>query len=150
PDRRAGRGGALRGAHAVRDRARAHGPPGQARAPRHALMGLLVGSLGNPGRASVAARGGVQVVGASWTLGWWIGGDDRWRLPAVEAAVRQHPVEGTPVVETAMRVPGGDAVQRVYGIGGPGGIVIVEIENASPAPFVVALTIDGARAVAGD
>lgn len=113
-------------------------------------MSVLVGSLGNPGRASVDARGAVRVVGASWTLGWWIGGDDRWHRPAVEAAVRQHPVEGTPVVETAMRVPGGDAVQRVYGIGGPGGIVIVEIENASPAPFVVALTIDGARAVAGD
>jgi hypothetical protein len=111
---------------------------------------VLVGSLGNPGRASVDARGAVRVVGASWTLGWWIGGDDRWHLPAVEAAVRQHPAEGTPVVETAMRVPGGDAVQRVYGVGGPGGIVIVEIENASPAAFVVALTIDGARAVAAD
>jgi hypothetical protein len=113
-------------------------------------VSLLVGSLGNPGRAIVDARGAVQVVGASWTFGWWIGGDDRWHLPAVEAAVRQHAVEGTPVVETAMRVPGGDAVQRVYGIGGPGGIVIVEIENASPAAFVVALTIEGARAVAAD
>jgi hypothetical protein len=111
---------------------------------------VLVGSLGNPGRAHVDARGGIRVVGRSWTLGWWIGGDDRWHLAAVEAAVRQHTVAGTPVVETAMRVPGGDAVQRVYGVGGPGGIVIVEIENASPAAFVVALTIEGARAVAGD
>jgi hypothetical protein len=111
---------------------------------------VLVGSLGNAGRASVDARGAIRVFGASWTLGWWIGGDDRWHLPAVEAAVRQRTVEGTPVVETAMRVPGGDAVQRAYGIGGPGGIVIVEIENASPAAFVVALTIDGARAVAAD
>jgi hypothetical protein len=113
-------------------------------------MALLVGSLGSSGRASVDARGGVQVVGAPWTLGWWIGGDDRWHLPPAEAAVRQRAVEGTPVVETSMRVPGGDAVQRVYGIGGPGGIVIVEIENASPAAFVVALTIDGARAITAD
>jgi hypothetical protein len=113
-------------------------------------VSLLVGSLGNAGRASVDARGAVRIVGSSWTLDWWIGGDDRWHRPAAEAAVRQHAIEGTPVVETAMRVPGGDAVQRVYGIGGPGGIVIVEIENASPAAFVVALTIDGARAVAAD
>ena len=41
-------------------------------------------------------------------------------------------------------------MQRVYGIGGPGGIVIVEIENDSPAAFVVAFIVSGARrSVAG-
>ena len=113
-------------------------------------MPTLVGALGNPGRARVDARGGVQVVGASWSFGWWIGADDRWRSPAVEPAVRQRTVESTPVVETAMRVPGGDAVQRVYGVGGPGGVVIVEIENDSPAAFVVACTVEGAHAVAAE
>ncbi len=113
-------------------------------------MGTLVGALGGAGRARVDARGAIQVVGATWALDWWIGGDDRWHLPGKESAVRQQTVEGTPVVETSMRVPGGDAVQRVYGIGGPGGVLIVEIENASPAAFVVALTVEGARAVAAD
>lgn len=112
-------------------------------------MPTLVGAVGGRGRAEVDARGGIRVVGASWSLGWWIGADDRWRIPAHEPAVRQRTVEGMPVVETALRVPGGDAVQRVYGIGGPGGIVIVEIENDSPAAFVVGLTVEGARAVAG-
>ncbi|MGZ4734096.1 MAG: hypothetical protein ACXV8R_00705 [Acidimicrobiia bacterium] len=107
----------------------------------------LVGALGGRGRARVDARGAVTVVGERWTLDWWIGADDRWRLAANEPAVRQRAIEGTPVLETAMRVPGGDAVQRVYGIGGPGGIVILEIENDSPAAFVVAFTVRGARSV---
>ena len=109
----------------------------------------LVGALGGRGRARIDARGGITVVGEGWSLDWWIGADDRWRLPASEPAVRQRAIEGTPVLETALRVPGGDAVQRTYGIGGPGGIVIVEIENDSPAAFIGAFTITGARAVSG-
>jgi hypothetical protein len=85
------------------------------------------------------------VFGEQWALDWWIGADDRWHVAAHEAAVRQRTLGGTPVFETAMRVPSGDAVQRVYGIGGPGGLVVVEVENASPAAFVVAFTISGAR-----
>ena len=46
-----------------------------------------------------------------------------------------------PVFRTAMRVPGGDAVQHVYGAGD---LAVVEITNDSPAPFVVALVVHGA------
>lgn len=109
---------------------------------------MLVGALGARGRAEVDARGRLTVVGETWSLDWWIGADDRWRIPAREPAVRQHPIDAAPVVETALRVPGGDAIHRAYGIGGPGGMVVVEVENASPAAFVVAFTVHGARAVA--
>jgi hypothetical protein len=109
----------------------------------------LVGALGGRGRARVDTRGGITVVGEGWSLDWWIGADDRWRVPAAEAAVRQRTIEGTPVLETALRVPGGDAVQRTYGVGGPGGIIIVEIENDSPAAFIAAFTVTGARAIGG-
>lgn len=109
----------------------------------------LVGALGGRGRARVDGRGGITVVGENWSLDWWIGADDRWRIPAREPTVRQHAIEDTPVVETALRVPSGDAIQRVYGIGGPGGIVIIEIENDSPAAFIVAFTVTGARSVGG-
>jgi hypothetical protein len=63
--------------------------------------------------------------------------------------VRQHLVDGMPVVQTAMRVPGGDAVQRVYGApaGDVGEVTVVEIGNESAAPFVVALVIRGASAL---
>lgn len=50
-----------------------------------------------------------------------------------------------PVIRTAMRVPGGDAVQHVYGAGD---VAVVEISNESPAPFVVALVVGGAARVA--
>ena len=50
----------------------------------------------------------------------WIGADDRWRIPANEVAVRQHRIADAPVVETAMRVPSGDALHRVYGVAGDG------------------------------
>ena len=63
--------------------------------------------------------------------------------------MRQQLVDGMPVVQTAMRVPGGDAVQRVYGApaGDVGEVAVVEIANESPAPFVVALVVRGASAV---
>ena len=83
-------------------------------------------------------------------LDWWIGADDRWRVPARETAVRQSLVDDVPVVRTAMRVPGGDAVQYVYGAAGAGEPIVVEIENDSPAPFVVAFVVRGARAIAAD
>jgi hypothetical protein len=94
--------------------------------------------------------GRVGIEGAGWTLDWWIGADDRWRVPARETTVRQSLIGHVPVVRTAVRVPSGDAVQRVFGIGGPGDPVIVEIENDSPAALVAALVVRGARALSVD
>ena len=39
-----------------------------------------------------------------------------------------------------MTIPGGDAIQRVYAVADDD-LVIVEIENASPAPFVAAFGV---------
>jgi len=100
-----------------------------------------VGVLGSSAQALVDAHGAVRPDGAPWQVDWWIGADDRWHVPAREAALRQSLVGAAPVVETSLRVPGGDAVHRVYGIGGPGGLVALEIENASAAPFVAALVL---------
>jgi hypothetical protein len=103
-----------------------------------------VGVLGSPAQALVDAHGAIAPDGARWQLDWWIGADDRWHVPARETAVRQTLFGAAPVVETSMRVPGGDAQHRAYGVGGPGGLVAVEIENASAAPFVVALVLQPA------
>ena len=111
---------------------------------------MIVGALGSAGRAIVDARGALAVVGEDWTLDWWIGADDRWRVPAREPAVRQVPMAGVPVAETRTKVPSGDAVQRVYGIGGPGDVVVVEVENASPAACIVAFVVRGATSLALD
>ncbi len=100
-----------------------------------------VGVLGSPRQATVDGHGAITPDAARWRLDWWIGADDRWHIPAREAAVRQSLVGAAPVVETALRVPGGDAIHRAYGVGGPAGLIAVEIENASGAPFVAALVL---------
>jgi len=99
-----------------------------------------VGTVDSTAVVAVDPRGLVGLDG--WSLDWWIGAEDRWHLPALEVAVRQALVGSAPVVETLVRVPGGDAVQRVYGIRGEkhaGGdeYVVVEVENRSKAPFAV-------------
>ncbi|MDZ7733114.1 MAG: hypothetical protein U5R31_08345 [Acidimicrobiia bacterium] len=72
--------------------------------------------------------------GLTCSVDWWVGADDRWHLPPREAAVRQRLVDHAPVVETAMRVPGGDVAHRAYGARDRGGtpVVAIEIENAFP------------------
>jgi hypothetical protein len=108
-----------------------------------------IGVLGGTRDATVDRSGVVSPRATTWELDWWIGADDRWRVPAREAAVRQQLVDGMPVVQTAMRVPGGDAVQRVYGAPAAdvGEVAVLEIANESPAPFVAALVVRGATAL---
>ena len=64
---------------------------------------ISIGMIGGGPPARVDDDGIVQMPGAGWTLEWWIGADDRWRLPVNEVAVRQHRVDDAPVAETAMR-----------------------------------------------
>jgi hypothetical protein len=102
--------------------------------------GTLIGALGAPYGATVDERGLVHPERAGWTLDWWIGADDRWHIAAREAAVRQTRVANMPVLRTAMKVPGGDAVHTAYGTAD---VAVVEIANDSPAPFVAALVMRG-------
>jgi hypothetical protein len=110
---------------------------------------VLIGSLGAVGRAEVDPAGRIRPFGESWTFGWWIGADDRWRIPANEPAVRSSTLGAAPVGETRVKVPSGDAVTRAYGIGGAS-LVVAEIENASPVPFVATATISDAHSVSVD
>jgi len=100
----------------------------------------LVGVTGSPCRSWVSLGGDVT----PWreaddsTLQWFVAAEDRWHVPASEPAVRQRRIEGTPVIETRVRVPEGDAVQRVWSVPDAGGLTVVEVENASALPFAVA------------
>jgi hypothetical protein len=102
-----------------------------------------VGNLDAPTRAAVDPAGLVAVAGRQWSLDWWIGAEDRWHVPAREVAVRQALVGNSPVVETRLRVPSGDAVQRVYAAVAPAGddVLVVEVHNDSRVPFAVALAV---------
>ncbi len=96
--------------------------------------------------AAVDGRGGVQGLDGSWSLDWWVGADDRWHLPAEETAVRQRLVEATPVVETAMRIPTGDAVATTFGVRAAGvtdDLVALDVANDSTLPVALALVMTG-------
>jgi hypothetical protein len=102
----------------------------------HGLIGIRGGTF----TASVSPWGDVTPHDGSPVLAWHIADEDRWHSPEKEASVRQVRIDGVPVVETRLRVRGGDAIQRVYAAAAHGGVIVIEIENDSPSPIAVALT----------
>ncbi len=104
--------------------------------------GITIGSTGQFARWTVSPWGAVVPWGQETpeTLDWYVAADDRWHVPANEPTVRQTRIEGTPVIETRIRIPDGDAVQRIWAVPDADGNVIVEFENESPLPFAIALT----------
>jgi hypothetical protein len=101
----------------------------------------VVGVLGSSALATVDERGTVTV--DDLELAWTVGAEDRWHDPRTDAAVRQVRVGPAPVYETRVRVPSGDAVQRVYGARARDSraYVVVDVENASPAAFAIAFVV---------
>lgn len=105
----------------------------------------VVGSVGGGGFAVLDAAGTLSSAAGPraepWSLDWWIGADDGWHVPT-RGSVR-HRLASPGVIETRCKVPSGDAVQRVYAVGGQDDLVVVEIENDSPLPFGVAFGLHG-------
>lgn len=86
----------------------------------------------------------MAMLGQRWTASWWVADGDRWRRPECEAAVRQRLVGDTPVVETSLRLAGGDArctARAFIPVGASLGAVGVDITNDTPSPVAVALVI---------
>ncbi|MCY3888510.1 MAG: hypothetical protein OXG50_01245 [bacterium] len=105
--------------------------------------------LGAPGWGEVDARGLVQPGSREWMLDWWVGASDRWHRASQEAAVRQSEVGAGAVVETRMKVPDGDAVQRVWAVAAGGGpaVAVVEVGNEAATAFAVAMVVEAPGAV---
>jgi hypothetical protein len=104
-----------------------------------AVSATTIGVLGGSWRADVTSWGGIAVWDGGGTLDWYVAADDRWHDPSREASVRQTRLDGAPVLETRVRVPQGDVVQRIHAVADHGGLTIVELENDSPLPVAVAL-----------
>ena len=105
-----------------------------------------IGNLASAREAVVDPRGLVSPWFDGWSLDWWIGAEDRWHVPSESSGVRQSLVGDAPVVETRMRVPGGDIVHRAYAIrateaDGGHELVVVEVENDSSVPVALALAV---------
>jgi hypothetical protein len=101
-------------------------------------VGTTIGVLGGDWRATVSPSGTVTPADGTAPLQWSVVAEDRWHRPdEAGAVVRQHHLLGAPVVETALRIVGGDAVQRVYAVADHGGLTVVEIENRSSRSVAV-------------
>jgi len=100
----------------------------------------FIGIRSRAWRARVTHDGSVVPQDGSMTLSWHVAADDRWYSPSREPSVRQKWFAGYPVVETRMKVPTGDIVQRTYCIADLGGVTVVEFENESTLPVAVAVT----------
>ena len=106
-------------------------------------MSRFLDVLGASGWGEVDGRGSVRPGTGEWTLDWWVGASDRWHRASQEAAVRQSDVGAGAVVETRMKVPDGDAVQRVWAVAAGGGpaVAVVEVGNDAATAFAVALVV---------
>jgi hypothetical protein len=105
--------------------------------------GMLVGNVATYERALIDPRGLVTPFDGGWSLDWWIGAEDQWHVPSRVTAVRQRLLHDAPVLETAMRVPGGDALQRAYAMQSTalGPCVVIELENRTAVPYAVAISV---------
>ena len=112
-----------------------------------ALEGIVIGDLVGP-TAVVDDHGRIGALDASWSLEWGAGADDRWHVAHEEVAVRQRRLDDAPVLETALRVPGGDLVQRVASVhDGLGRALVVEFHNDSAEGLAVGLVVRSSGAV---
>jgi len=108
----------------------------------------LVGDLDGPVAAANRA-GTIALLDAGWRVGWAVGVGDRWHVAAEQSAVRTRLVDGMPVTATAMRVPGGDVIQRAAAVRDASGRgVVLEFVNEAPVPVSLALAVSGPIKVA--
>ena len=108
---------------------------------------VLLGTIGAGGRAKVDRRGVMTPEGATWSLDWWVGAEDRWHVASGAALVRHSLTESTPVVLCAMRLPGGEIEQRAWCVvdgstGSP--VLVVAFHNATSIPVALALAFTSA------
>ena len=99
-----------------------------------------VGLRGGRITAEVTPWGDIVPGDGTPVLEWHVADEDRWHSPCNEPSIRQSRRDGTPVIETRLRVRGGDVVQRVWVVADHGGLLVAEFENDSPSSVAVALT----------
>lgn len=107
---------------------------------------LPLGTVDSGVLAAVDPAGLVQLAGRNWSLDWWVRAEDRWHHPSMEAAVSQTADEGSPVLRTAMRVPGGAmthgcAAAQVRAGAWSGAAAAVEVTNNSAVPVALVLVL---------
>jgi len=106
------------------------------------VQGRTIGILGQAWRATVTPAGDVYPWDDLEAVRWYVAADDRWHIPADEVAVRQRSIDGAPVLETRVRIPGGDVIQRVWVATGRLGSSALMMEFENDSPMAIAIAID--------
>ena len=106
------------------------------------VQGRTIGILGQAWRATVTPAGDVYPWDDLEAVKWYVAADDRWHIPADEVAVRQRSIDGAPVLETRVRIPGGDVIQRVWVATGRLGSSALMMEFENDSPMAIAIAID--------
>lgn len=96
--------------------------------------------------AEVDTAGSVSLTNQPWSVDIWIGAEDRWYFMPTEPTVRQTWQQDVPVVETRVRVPGGDIATRAFAarvqlntVEDSG--VVIEVENLTGVPVALAFAV---------
>lgn len=93
-----------------------------------------------PARWWVDGDGLISPAGGAWALDWWVGAAGGWLLPSRVASLRQHLVGAAPVVETRLRVEGGEVSHRCWTDVSAGGTVVA-VSNDSAEAVAIALSL---------
>lgn len=104
-----------------------------------AIEGTSLGVLALPWRAVVTPDGAVHGPDGG-VLAWAVVAEDKVHHPATSSTRRQRTVDGAPVVETAVRVPGGDVVVTAYAVADRGGAVVLAVENRAGTSVAFAVS----------
>ena len=97
-----------------------------------------VGLRGDP-CGFVDATGVARLDSYREPFAWQVAASDRWHDPRQSPSIRQRSIDGVPVVETKLGVPGGDIVSRTFVVADQGGALVCEFENRSSSAVVVAV-----------
>ena len=109
---------------------------------RHAGLVAELGIVGDAPHFVVDTAGALGPIGKQATIEWGIGADDRWHFASSEPALRQRLADDETTIETRLRIPSGDAGQRVVVVPAAGSSAArVEIENASRVPVALAIVV---------
>ena len=84
----------------------------------------------------------MQLLAADWSLDWWIAAEDKLHTPSTVPSVRQARLGAGPVIQTSLRVPGGDIIQRTWAVKQSGGAAVaIEFENTTATPVGLTLAV---------
>jgi hypothetical protein len=102
---------------------------------------MLIGNLGSTRRAEVGSGGALHLPGGT-VIEWWVRSGDKWHVPSVDVTVRDWMLDNSPVLKSAMRIPGGDVTSSVYTtVQGQREVVCIELTNATKAPIAAGLVV---------